>query len=113
MAKETFAFSASGSQENLSQLFGEIMEGLNSQLVAQANVYPRQGENQAVLSVKLRDKDAPLTTTFSFFSDRDYNAPPPPVTAQITSLIYDGEKDTYTLALSVTSPENLQKVVGS
>ncbi|RME69684.1 MAG: VWA domain-containing protein [Chloroflexi bacterium] len=111
MAKETAAFSASGSQENLGQLFGEIMEGLNSQLVAKASVYPRQGINQAVLSVKLRDADAPLTTTFSFFSDRDYNAPPPPVTAQITSLIYDGETDTYTVALSVTSPENLQKVV--
>jgi len=111
MAKETSAFSATGDQNSLGQLFGEIMEGLNSQFVARANVYARQGENQAVLSVKLRDREAPLTTTFNFFSDKDYDVPPPPVAAQFTSLIYDSNQDVYTVGVSVANPENVQKIV--
>jgi hypothetical protein len=111
MAKETSAFAATGSKENLGQLFGEIMNGLNSQLVARANVYPRQGEQQAVLKVKLRDSDRQLTTTFNFFSDKDYAPPPPPVTTAISSIVYDSNNDVYQLALSVTSPDTLEKVV--
>lgn len=111
MAKETSAFSASGSKENLSQLFGEIMNGLNSQLVARANVFPRQGENQAVLKIKLRDSERQLTTTFNFVSDKDYAPPPPPVTTQVSSIVYDSANDVYKLALSVTSPDTLEKVV--
>lgn len=111
MAKETSAFSATGGKESLGQLFGEIMDGLNSQLVARANVFPRQGDNQAVLKVKLRDSDRQLTTTFNFNSDRDYAPPPPPVTAQISSIVYDSAKDIYKLALNVTSPNTLSKVV--
>ncbi len=111
MAKETSAFAAIGTKESLGQLFGEIMDGLNSQLVARATVFPRQGDNQAVLKVKLRDSDRQLTTTFNFQSDRDYAPPPPPVTAQIGSIVYDAANDVYKLALSVTSPDTLSKVV--
>ncbi|MBE7474906.1 MAG: hypothetical protein DPW09_37035 [Anaerolineae bacterium] len=111
MAKETSAFAATGSQNNMSEVFREIMEGLSSQLVARANVYARKGDNQAALSIKLHDHESPLTTTFSFFSPQDYNAPPPPANAQISNLVYDREKDIYTVAMSVTSPETLQKVV--
>ncbi|MCL4297862.1 MAG: FHA domain-containing protein [Anaerolineae bacterium] len=111
MAKETSAFAATGSQNNMSEVFREIMEGLSSQLVARANVYARQGDNQAALSIKLQDNDVPLTTTFSFFSPQDYNAPPPPANAQISNLVYDQAQDIYTIAMSVTSPETLQKVV--
>jgi hypothetical protein len=111
MAKETSAFAATGSQDNMSEVFREIMEGLSSQLVARANVYARQGDNQAALSIKLQDNEAPLTTTFSFFSPQDYNAPPPPANAQISNLVYDQAQDIYTVAMSVTSPETLQKVV--
>lgn len=111
MAKETSAFAATGSQDNMSEVFREIMEGLSSQLVARANVYARQGDNQAALSIKLQDNEVPLTTTFSFFSPQDYNAPPPPANAQISNLVYDQAQDIYTVAMSVTSPETLQKVV--
>ncbi|HXV99734.1 MAG TPA: VWA domain-containing protein, partial [Anaerolineae bacterium] len=111
MAKDTSAFSATGNPDNMGDVFRGIMEGLSSQLVARANVFARKGENQAVLSVKLRDSEVPLTATFNFFSDRDYNAPAAPVSAQITSLVYDAEKDVYNVAMSVTSPENIYKVV--
>ncbi len=111
MAKETFAFSAVGGQDQLGGLFQEIMAGLSSQLVAKANVFARKGENQAVLSVKLGDLETSLTTTFSFFSDRDYAAPPPPVEIQIMSVSYDQAKDVYRLALSITGLESVQQVI--
>jgi hypothetical protein len=111
LATDTIAFSAIGNQTNLGSLFREIIDGLSSQLVARANVFANQGENQAVLSVKLRDREAPLTTTFSFFSNTDYDLPPPPVNLQISSLQYDAAEDIYLLSLSVTGPESLLQIV--
>lgn len=110
MAKETFAFSAVGSKDQLGNLFNQIMDGLSSQLVAKANVYPRQGDNDAVLRVTLRDQGS-LTASFKFFSERDYAAPVAPATIQITRLIYDEAKDVYHLSLSMTSQESVQKVI--
>lgn len=111
MAKETFAFSAAGSSDQLGTLFQEIMNGLNSQLVAKADVFAHKGENQAVLSVKLRDVDTPLTATFSFSSDRDYVAPPPPVEIQIMSVSYDAAQNIYKLVLSISGIESVQQVI--
>jgi hypothetical protein len=111
MGKETSAFAAMGVKESLGQLFGQIMTGLNSQMVAQAKIFPKKGDNQAVVRVKLRDSDQLLTTTFGFVSDRDYAPPPTPVTAQISSIIYDAAKDAYQLAVSLTGPQLIQKVV--
>lgn len=111
LAIDTVAFSATGQQGDLNQLFREIMDGLNSQWVARADVYARKGENQAVLSVKLRDIDTPLTTTFNFFSEKDYAPPLAPVTAQITSVTYDRPNDVYNLAISLTSPELTRQVI--
>lgn len=111
MASDTLGFSALGGRENLGSLFERIIDGLNSQLVARAKLYPNQGENLAALSIKLRDVAAPVSTTFNFFSDRDYDVPPPPVTSKITSLIYDDDQDVYNLSLSVSSPEQLQQVI--
>ena len=111
LAIDTVAFSATGQQGDLRELFREIMDGLNSQWVARANVYARKGENQAVLSMKLRDIDTPLTTTFNFFSEKDYAPPLAPVTTQITSVTYDRPNDVYNLALSLTSPELVRQVI--
>lgn len=111
LASDTVAYSAIGGQTNLVGLFQEIIEGLNSQLVARANVFARQGENQAVLSVKMRDSDVPLTTTFSFFSGRNFDIPPPPVNIQINSLQYDEAQDLYFVSLGITSPESVLQLV--
>jgi hypothetical protein len=111
MASETIAFSAIGNQTNLGGLFQEIMDGLNSQLVARANVFAAQGENQAVLTVKVRGNDSPLTTTFNFFSNRSYDLPPPPVTVQFNSLQYDAVADVYRLSLGITSPDSILQLI--
>lgn len=111
MALETRAFSATGQSGNLSNMFQAIMDGLNSQWVAQANVFARQGENQAVLRVKLRDSDSPLIATFSFLSTTDYVPPPAPVRLQVSGLTYDPQKDTYAVSLSVANPESVLRII--
>jgi hypothetical protein len=111
MAADTRAFSATGGEQNLRELFQAILDGLNSQMVAQARVYPHKGENQAVLTVKLRDFDSPLTTTFSFFATRDFAPPTGPVSVLVTGLTYDRVDDVYQLNLSVSNASTVQRVI--
>ncbi|MCB8977448.1 MAG: FHA domain-containing protein [Ardenticatenaceae bacterium] len=111
MAAETAAFSAIGNQTNLNSLFQEIIAGLNSQLMARGQVFPQQGENQAVLSIKLRGDDSPLTTTFSFFSSKNYDLPPPPVDTLISNFQYNATTNVYTLSLSVASAETVHQLI--
>jgi hypothetical protein len=109
MARDTFAFSAFGEQSDLRELFQGIMDGLSSQLVAQTNVFARRGQNEAALIVQV--DDTKLTTTFHFFSEREYVRPALPVSAEITGVGYDEENDMYSLSLSLTSPESVHQVV--
>ncbi|MCP4415749.1 MAG: VWA domain-containing protein, partial [Chloroflexi bacterium] len=111
MAADTIAFSAIGNQTNLTGLFQEILDGLNSQLVARANVFAAQGENQAVLTVKVRNNDSSLTAPFNFFSNTNYDLPPPPVNIQVSSLRYDEVIDVYNLSLSLTNPESIRQLI--
>ncbi len=110
MSRDTFAFSAFGQQADLRELFQEIMTGLSSQLVAQANVFARRGPNEAALIVNLND-GAKLTTTFNFFSAREYTKPTLPVSAEITGVGYDEANDIYTVSLSLTSPDSIFQVI--
>ncbi len=107
MAFETAAFPATGERSNLEGLFTLIMDILNSQWVARANVYARQGENQAVVSIKRNDADRLLSGTFSFTSNRDYSAPP---TIQVTP-VYDREQDRYTLRLAAINTTLVRDVI--
>ncbi len=111
MSLETLAFSATGDRNALRDLFREIMDGLSSQWVAQANVYSSEGQNQAALLVRLRNPDITLTAPFTFFSKRAYNKPLGPTTVQITGLTYDPAEDLYRLALSVANPQALNQVI--
>ncbi len=111
MAEDTVAFSAIGNSTNLNSLFQDIIDGLNSQLVAQANVYAAQGENQAVLSVKVRDVDAPLATTFNFVSKIGYDTPPPPVGIRINNFRYDEDNNTYSMSLSAANSESIHQLI--
>lgn len=111
MATETSAFSAIGNQANLNSLFQEIIAGLNSQLLAHGQVFPQQGENQAVLSVKLRNVDTPISATFNFFSSKNYDLPPPPVATAISNFQYNAATNVYTLSLSVGSAETVHQLI--
>ncbi len=106
IAAKTSAFSVLSQASNIDTAFTEIMQGLNSQFLVQANVFPRQGQNQAVLTVKLRDRELPLVHTFTFSSDRDYFPAP---TIDVTQ-VYLAETDTFSVALNITNPESVQRI---
>ncbi len=114
MAADTRAFSAIGGAANLGDLFQEILDGLNSQLVARALLCDAQeGENAAVLAIKVRENDAFLTGDFGFVSSREYvcQAPPPPAKIRINSLQYDAGNDLYQLSLGMANPETIRRLI--
>lgn len=111
LADATSAFSAIGGQTELSAMFQAIMEGLNAQLVAYAQVYPNQGLGQAVLAVKPRDVDASVTTMFNFLSDKDYSAPLPPAAVRISQVLYQPQDNTYQLAISLANPQSIDQLI--
>ncbi|HFQ92611.1 MAG TPA: FHA domain-containing protein [Anaerolineae bacterium] len=114
MAADTRAFSAIGGAANLGDLFQEILNGLNSQLVARALLCDAQeGENAAVLAIKVRENDAMLTGDFGFVASREYvcQAPPPPTKIRINSLQYDAGSDLYQLSLGVANPETIRRLI--
>lgn len=113
MTAETGAFLALGGVTDLNAMFQEIMDGLNSQLVARANVMPVEGTNSAVLSLTSPDASIPLNTTFTFSSSRAYTAPLPLPQFTITSVQYDADTDLYRLLLSIKNPQSVASIVAS
>ena len=109
MASSTGGFSAIGSQADLSQSFGKIMDALNAQWMVQVSTYPRQGQNEARLEVNLKDNTS-HSASFSFTSNTTYAGPPSPVTAQLTGLMFKPENSTYDLQLSLSSPELVSSI---
>jgi hypothetical protein len=104
LADETAAVSATGDITHVSDLFGQIMDELNSQWAIQADIYPRQGDNAGLLQVTAADNRL-FSKEFKFTSDRDYNAPP---TLQMQPA-YDAENDRFTLQIGITNSENLDQ----
>jgi hypothetical protein len=114
MAADTRAFSAIGGTANLGNLFQEILDGLNSQLVARAVLCDvPKGENAAVLAIKVKENNAFLTGDFGFVSNREYvcQVPPPPAKIRINSLQYDAGNDVYQLSLGMANPETIRRLI--
>lgn len=111
LADATRAFSATGGETELGAMFQTIMEGLNAQLVARAQVFPSQGLGQAVLAVKPQNVDTFLTTMFNFESDRDYSAPLPPASVSISQIHYLLQNNLYQLAISLANPQSIDRLI--
>lgn len=111
MAGATSAFAAIGGQTELDDLFQTIMDGLNAQLVARAQVYPRAGLGQAVLAVRPRDLNLFATTMFNFQSDRSYAEPLPPVTVRINQLDFQPAAASYLLQVAVGNPQSADRLI--
>lgn len=111
MAQVSGGFSALGDETNLSTMFREIMEGMNSQLAARANVFARQGNNQGVLILRSRDGVEVSSAPFVFTSDRDYTAPPPAPEVRVPGLTYDAEANRYQIALAIVNPQQVARLV--
>jgi len=113
LAKGTNGFYAVDSEANLGAMFQQIMEGLNSQWLATATVFPRKGKNDAVLTVRTGGQ-TPLdfTTTFFFNATIDTRRPAPPAVATIDKFD-DINATTYEFAVSVnsTDPTSIEKVI--
>lgn len=104
MASTTGGFSAIGSQGSISTLFDKIMTALNSQWLAQAQIYPTAGDHDIVITVQLRDGTT-VTATAKFTSSKDYMTPPDPVSLAIEGLEFRQSEAQYLLHLRIVSPQ--------
>lgn len=104
MAASTGGFSAIGNQAELSNSFEQIMLGLKAQWMVESSIYPRQGENNAVLTLNVKDAGE-ITTDFVVTSSKEYPGPPSPVTAKLDGFALRPETMTYDVQISLTSPE--------
>ncbi len=109
MASSTGGFSAIGSQADLSKSFGEIMDALKAQWMVESDIYPKQGSNNATLTLALSGSQS-LQAPFSFTSNTNYPGPASPVAAQFTGLLFHPDDSTYDIQLSLTSPELVSSV---
>lgn len=109
MAASTGAFSAIGKQSDLEKAFAEIMNALKAQWMVESKLYPRNGENNAVLALNVSENET-INTAFVINSNTDYPGPPSPVSAQLDGLFFLPQNQTYDLQLSLTSPELVQYV---
>ena len=109
MAASTGAFSAIGKQSDLEKAFAEIMNALKAQWMIESNLYPRNGENNAVLALNVSENET-INTAFVINSNTDYPGPPSPVSAQLDGLFFLPQNQTYDLQLSLTSPELVQYI---
>ncbi|MHB8133109.1 MAG: VWA domain-containing protein [Anaerolineaceae bacterium] len=109
MAASTGAFSAIGKQSDLEKAFAEIMNALKAQWMVESNLYPRNGENNAVLALNVSENET-INTAFVINSNTDYPGPPSPVSAQLDGLFFLPQNQTYDLQLSLTSPDLVQYV---
>lgn len=104
MSASTGGFSLISSKEELPATFGRIMDALKAQWMAEATVYPKQGTNNAVLTVSLQDNQT-LNQAFTFESGTNYPGPPSPVSVRLDGLVLNAAKQAYEVQLALTSPE--------
>jgi VWFA-related protein len=104
LAISTGGFSAIASQGDLTQAFQSIMQRLKAQWMFEAPIYPRRGNNDAVLNITLKD-GASLSQAFAINSNTDYPGPPSPVTASLAGLLLKAAQQSYEVQLNVTAPE--------
>jgi VWFA-related protein len=104
MAASTGGFSFIANQADLTQAFAQIMEALKAQWMAEATVYPKKGQNEAVFSLTLADGRT-MNMAFSFNSATDYPGPPSPVQVQFAGLQLIPETQSYDVQLTIASPE--------
>lgn len=103
LSESTGGFSQTGGQGSLSLLFDQIISTMSHQWLAQAEVYPSQGENSAHLTVVLEDGGRIESEPVTFDVSQEYVAPPG---ARVRSLSYTGSGD-VTLNLDLNRPDEI------
>ena len=109
IAASTGGYSAIGKQADLGSAFTNIMNGLKAQWMVETNVYPKKGDNQVAMEIKLKD-DQVLDSTFNIVSNTEYPGPPSPVQGLMAGLEFKPEDLSYNIQLTTTSPELVDSV---
>ena len=109
MASNTGGFSAIGSQGTLSSMFKQIIDALNSQWLAQADLFPLKGTHDAAIRVTLDDGKT-ISAAFNFTASKDYATPPAPVQVKVDGLEFRPEQKAYLLHLSFVSPQLIERL---
>jgi VWFA-related protein len=104
LAVTTGGFSAIAKQDDMVQAFQNIMQTLKAQWMVEAPIYPRRGNNDAVLNLTLTN-DLSLNTAFNINSNTDYPGPPSPVNVNLAGLLLSAAQQSYEVQLNMTSPE--------
>lgn len=101
LAEETAAVAVDGPLDTIDDMFGLIMDELNNQWAIQADLFPRQGANTALIQVNAAGRR--FSQEFTFTADRDYNAPP---TFELRPT-YDRASDRFALEVAIINDQNL------
>jgi len=104
MAASTGGFSSIAAKDDLNAAFSRIMTALKAQWMAEAIIYPLNGENNAVLTVTFKDGKS-LNEAFSVESGTDYPGPASPVSIGLAGLILNAAKQAYEVQMNMTSPD--------
>lgn len=104
MAASTGGVAAISLQDDLDTAFENIMQGLKAQWMFEAPIYPRRGNNDAVLNITLKDGTS-LSQAFAINSNTDYPGPPSPVSVNLAGLLLIAAQQSYEVQLNMTSPE--------
>lgn len=104
MAASTGGFSYIAQEEDLAEAFVKIVDTIKAQWMVEANVYPKEGTNEAVFLLSIVDGET-INTAFSFESDTEYVGPPSPVQMRFDGLVLNVESQDYNVQMTLTSPE--------
>ena len=104
MSASTGGFSSVSSKDDLPLAFNRIMDALKAQWMAEATIYPKQGTNNAVLTVDINEGQT-LNSAFTVESSKEYPGPPSPVTVRLDGLALNAAKQAYEVQLTLNSPE--------
>ncbi len=105
LAEHTNAIMAKGNLNDIHHAFNAIMQALNSQWLARANVYASRGSNQAILEVTFKDGSSLQSATFEFVSEADY-IPLPMVRIVRTMFV----NDQYVLEPDLIRPSAMREI---
>lgn len=107
LSRATGGLSAIGDGDILARLFQEIMDDVDSQWLARAELYPNRGLFRGSLFVNLADGSLPLAAPISFVSGKNYELPPKPVTIAVDNFTYNETADLYFFDVALTNAENV------
>ncbi len=109
LAGSTGGISAIANQGDLASAFENIMLALKAQWMVEVPIYPRRGNNDAVLNLKLKDGPS-FTAAFPVTSNTDYPGPPSPVRANFAGLLLVAAQQSYEVQLNLTASELVEYI---